>query len=81
MKTTPENNGVARRIRAEPTINRLQMSVIDLTAPADIVNYWRSKSAAARLAHMEYLRLINYGPTAISGRLKRVLEVAQFRPG
>jgi hypothetical protein len=66
---------------AARTINRRQMSVINLTAPSDIVHYWRSKSAAARLAHMEYLRLINYGPTAISGRLKKVFEVAQFAPG
>jgi hypothetical protein len=57
------------------------MSVSNLTAPADDVAYWRSRSADERLAHVEYLRLINYGEAAVSGRLKRVFEITQLRPG
>jgi hypothetical protein len=56
------------------------MSVVGLGAAEADVHYWRGQSADARLAYMEYLRLINYGPHAASGRLKKVLEVAQLRP-
>jgi hypothetical protein len=65
---------------AEPHVTRKRMSVISLTVPADDVHYWRSQSASARLAYMEYLRLINYGQAATSGRLKRVFEITQLRP-
>jgi len=70
----------AGSLLAEPYVNRQRMSVRSLTAPADDVQYWRSQSASARLAYMEYLRLINYGQAATCGRLKRVFEIAQLRP-
>jgi hypothetical protein len=44
-------------------------------APADDIQYRRSRSPAARLPYMEYSRLINYGEAAVSGRVKRVLEI------
>jgi len=74
-----------RKIRAEnrpaePHVNRHRMAVTGLTARGTDVKYWRSQSASARLAYMEYLRLINYGQAATSGRLKRVFEIAQRRP-
>jgi len=61
-------------------VKRKRMSVSHLTASSDDVQYWRSRSPAERLAYVEYLRLINYGQAAVSGRLKRVLEIAQLRP-
>ncbi|HLN31305.1 MAG TPA: hypothetical protein VK395_26425 [Gemmataceae bacterium] len=70
----------AGRSRAVANVKRQRMSVSHLTAPADDVQYWRSRSPAERLAYVEYLRLINYGQAAVSGRLKRVLEIAQLRP-
>jgi hypothetical protein len=66
---------------AELRVRRTRMAVNRLTASTDDVQFWRSQSAAARLAHMEYLRLINYGEAALAGRLKRVFEIAQLRPG
>jgi len=68
-----------KRVAAEPHVERKEMSVISLKAPADDVHYWRSQSASARLAYMEYLRLINYGQAAVTGRLKRVFEIIQLR--
>jgi hypothetical protein len=41
----------------EPTINRRQMSVIKLTAPADVVHYWRSKSGYLHFLSADELRL------------------------
>ena len=64
----------------ESKVRRGRMSLSDLKAPANDVAYWRSRSAAERLAYVEYLRLINYGEAAVSGRLRRVFEIAQLRP-
>lgn len=69
-----------KEISAEPRVDRKKMAVVNLTTPADDVQYWLTRSPAERLAHLEYLRLINYGQAAVSGRLKRVLEIAQLRP-
>ena len=65
---------------SELRVNRKKMSVSDLTAPPDDLAYWRSRTPAERLAYMEYLRLINYGEAAVSGRIKKVIEIVQFRP-
>src|SRR5260370_12047447 len=51
----------AGRSRAEIQVKRDRMSVINLPAPGDEVEYWRSRSPAERLAYVEDLRLINYG--------------------
>jgi hypothetical protein len=59
-------------------VNRKRMSVCTLDTPTDDVEYWRSRSPAERLRHVEFLRLINYGQAAVSGRLKRVFEIAQL---
>jgi hypothetical protein len=65
----------------EPKVNRGRMCVVHLKTAENDVGYWRSQSADARLAYMELLRQINYGQAATSGRLKRVLEIAELRPG
>jgi hypothetical protein len=90
---TKTNGGKKRRtakgnkgnLRGGPILNgvrvdRKRMSVATLADPANDVAYWRSRSPAERLAYMEYLRLINYGEAAVSGRLKRVFEVIERRP-
>jgi hypothetical protein len=66
--------GIASAVK----VNRKRVTVSALAAPADDVDYWRSRSPGERLQHVEFLRLINYGQAAVSGRLKRVLEVAQL---
>ncbi|MFL5240732.1 MAG: hypothetical protein ACJ8FY_01375 [Gemmataceae bacterium] len=54
-------------------VKRQRLSIGRLADSAGDVEFWRSQSPQARLAYMEYLRLINYGQAAVSGRLKRVL--------
>lgn len=39
--------------------------------------YWQSRSDEERLAHMLYLRWVNYGDAAF-GRLQRVFEIAEL---
>jgi hypothetical protein len=60
-------------------VQRQRISIGRLADLPDAVEFWRSQSPQARLAYMEYLRFINYGQAAVSGRLKRVLEITQFR--
>jgi hypothetical protein len=80
MKKVRQKQRLSARDPSEPRVKRDRMSIGNLSATADDVSYWRSQSADARLAYMEYLRRINYGEAATSGRLKRVLEVAQLHP-
>ena len=70
--------GRTKRAASYTRVNRSKVSIVDLTTPPDDVAYWRSRTPAERLAYMEYLRLINYGEAAVSGRLKRVFEVVQL---
>jgi hypothetical protein len=67
----PEN------LLAKYRVSRKSIEIASLAA-ADDGDYWRSQSPAARLRAMELMRQINYGHAAVSGRLKRVLEVAQL---
>lgn len=60
-------------------VNRKKITVTHLTAPPDDIAFWRAQTPQARLRHMEFLRQINYGKAATSGRLKRVLEVAELK--
>ena len=59
----------------EPRVDRTALSVVDLDDDAEERAYWRSRTPAERLAHLELLRRINYGDAA-TGRLQRVLELA-----
>jgi hypothetical protein len=62
---------------SEPRIDRTAFSVLSSFEDADAEDdaYWRSRTPAERLAHLEFLRRINYGDAA-TGRLQRVLEIA-----
>lgn len=66
-------------LEAWPRLSRKQMSIVDLTTPLDYVQFWRTRSPAERLAHVEYLRLINYGQAAVSGQIKKVFEIVDLR--
>ena len=61
----------------EPRVDRTAFSVVSSFDEADAEDdaYWRSRTPAERLAHLELLRRINYGDAA-TGRLQRVLELA-----
>ncbi|MDL1878770.1 hypothetical protein FBQ85_26935 [Cytophagia bacterium CHB2] len=57
-------------------VDRTALAVASLTEESDEKSYWRSRTPAERLQHLELLRRINYG-TAATARLQRVLEFAQ----
>jgi hypothetical protein len=59
-------------------VNRKVVSVTSLHTPDSDKAYWHAQTPAARMSHLEFLRRLNYGEVACSGRLKRVLEVAQL---
>jgi hypothetical protein len=61
-----------------PRVDRSKISIVELTAPPDAVAYRRSRTPAERLAYMEYLRLINYGEAAVSGRIRKVIEIVRL---
>jgi hypothetical protein len=61
-------------------IDRTAFEVTSLQAPSDEPAYWKSQPPAKRWEAMELMRQINYGHAA-TGRLQRVLEVAQLQKG
>jgi hypothetical protein len=61
-------------------VDRTALSVAKLTdQPDDDDAYWFSRTPQERLAALELMRRITYGPAA-SGRLQRILEVIDL-PG
>jgi hypothetical protein len=60
----------------EPRVDRTAFSVVSSFEEAEAEDdaYWRSRTPAERMAHLELLRRINYGDAA-TGRLQRVLEI------
>jgi len=61
---------------ADIKINKKAISVVSLSDAGDDKAYWSLKTPVERLKQIEILRWINYGDAA-SGRLQRVLEVAE----
>ncbi len=59
---------------------RLDKTVLTI-APIDEVDeersYWHNQTPYKRLQAIELLRKLNYGESAVSGRLQRLLEVTQ----
>lgn len=59
-----------------PRLDRTRLSLGPLEDDADR-NYWLSRTPLERLEGIELLRRLNYGETATSARLQRLLEVAR----
>lgn len=59
-------------------VDRNALTVASLNEEPDEKAYWRSRTPAERLQHIELLRRINYG-TAATARLQRILEFASRR--
>ena len=59
-----------RRTRLDRSVCQVE-SLVDATDDAKI---WLARTPEERLAHLEFLRRLNYGDAAC-GRLQRVLEV------
>jgi hypothetical protein len=58
-------------------LDRTAFSVVTLEAQDDDGEYWHDRSPVERLAALEYLRRMAYGPAA-TARLQRVLAVARL---
>ncbi len=58
-------------------VDRSVLSLVPLFDESDAVRYWKSRTPAERLSHVETLRRINYGDRA-NGRMERFLEVARL---
>jgi hypothetical protein len=59
-----------------PRLDRSRLSVGPIEDHGDR-NYWLSRTPLERLEGIELLRRLNYGETATSARLQRLLEVAR----
>jgi hypothetical protein len=68
-------------MKDEPRVDRTAFSVFDSFEEADAADaaYWRSRTPAERMAHLELLRRINYGERA-AGRMERVLVIEPELP-
>lgn len=57
-------------------IDKTALTVVDLDDPPHEARYWRTRPVSKRLEVIEYLRWITNGQAATTGRLQRVLEIA-----
>jgi hypothetical protein len=57
-------------------VDRTAFSVSSGFDDSEEIAYWHSRTPQERIAHMELLRRINYGPKATE-RLQRILEVVE----
>ncbi len=64
---------------AKVCLDKSYFDVVSLDQADDDIEFWASKTPAERLSATEYLRQINYGQDAISGRLQRVLEIVDLK--
>ena len=60
-----------------PKLDKTILTVGPLDDTEERRAYWLSRTPAERLAAMEQMRRINYGEHAATGRLQRLLEVAE----
>lgn len=61
-----------------PKLDKTAFSVVSSFEEADRADkeYWHSRTPYERLAYLELLRRINYGPAA-AARLQKVLEITE----
>ena len=75
MKNPPFN------VSDEPyRLDRSVVTVGDAFSESDEKAFWLSKTPQERLEAVQYLREIAYGHDAATGRLQRILEIAEFPP-
>ncbi|MGE0592118.1 MAG: hypothetical protein AB7G23_12290 [Vicinamibacterales bacterium] len=61
----------------KPVVDRAAFSVQLLHDTPDDRGWWWGRTPLERLAAIECMRRVVYGRAAITGRLQRVLEIAQ----
>jgi hypothetical protein len=62
-------------------VDRSVFTVASLTDASDERAYWHAQTPAERLRALELMRQVMYGVDSSTGRLQRVLEVAQLKKG
>lgn len=58
-------------------IDRTALTITTLSDSPDDKEFWLTKSAAERLAALEFMRQMMYGNSAATARLQRVLTITQ----
>ena len=76
MKNPPSASASAEPYRVDRSI----VTVGRAFGESDEKAFWLSKTPTERLEAIQYLREIAYGHDAATGRLQRVLEIAEFPP-
>lgn len=60
-----------------PKLDKTALKIVPIDEAAEERSYWHSQPPHKRLQAIELLRELNYGESAVSGRLQRLLEVSQ----
>ncbi len=60
-----------------PSLDKTVVTVGTLDDSSERRAHWHSRTPAERLEAMEQMRRINYGEHAATGRLQRILAVAE----
>lgn len=61
-----------------PRIDRTKIELVDEKEPQSDYHYWMSRTPEERLAQVEFLRQLYYGPyDETTARLERVLEIVE----
>jgi len=62
-------------------LDKQALSVASLSDPSDEPSFWHAQTPQARLEALEFMRQVMYGEDAATGRLQRILAVAERAPG
>lgn len=60
-----------------PRLDKTVLTLASIDEVDEERSYWHSQTPYKRLQAVELLRELNYGKSAISGRLQRLLEIAE----
>ncbi len=60
-----------------PRLDKTALTVAAIDEVDEERSYWHNQTPYKRLQAIELLRELNYGKSAVSGRLQRFLEVAR----
>ena len=77
LPTDPTCSGEDTDSRGFPKLDRSSLVARNIEDGSGDVEYWREQTPQARFRAVEMLRRLNYGEDATSGRLQRLLEVAE----
>ena len=65
-----------QNLESDLRLDKEKIAIVSSFNNSDEKDYWLSRTSEERIAHIEYLRRMNYGDEAAK-RLQRVLEVVK----